>query len=62
MELKDHNNDSEPPKKVMKQAIAYATFLARLLRSDSGDEWYKIMGVSGNIPEKLIIDTVIFMP
>lgn len=62
MELKDHNNGSEPPEKVMKQAIAYASFLARLLRSDSGDEWYKIMGFSGNVPEKLIIDAVIVMP
>jgi len=62
MELKDHNTGSEPPKKVMKQAIAYAAFLARLLRSDSGDEWYKIMGFSGNVPGKLIIDTVIVMP
>ncbi|WP_436414824.1 hypothetical protein [Petrimonas sp.] len=62
MELKDDYSNSEPPKKAIKQAIAYATFLAQLLRSESGNTWYKIFGFSGDVPKKLIIDTAIVMP
>lgn len=62
MELKDEYKPSEPPEKVMKQAIAYATFIAHLLRSDCGDSWYNIFGFSGNVPNNLIIDTSIVMP
>ena len=62
MELKDENNNSEPPQKVMTQAVAYATFIARLLRSESGNKWYKLFGFSGDVPKELIIDTSIVMP
>jgi len=62
MELKDENTNSEPPQKVMKQAVAYATFIANLLRSESGNEWYKIFGFSGNVPEILTIDVATVMP
>lgn len=62
MELKDEYSSSEPPKNVIKQAIAYATFLARLLRSVSGNTWYKIFGFSGDVPRKLIIDAATVMP
>ncbi|MDX1828239.1 MAG: hypothetical protein R3342_01715 [Lutibacter sp.] len=62
MELKDEYNPSEPPEKVMSQAIAYATFIAHLLRSKSGKNWYNIFGFSGDVPETLIIDTSIVMP
>ena len=62
MELKDENTSKEPPQKAMEQAIAYSTFLARLLRSKSGNEWYKIFGFKGNIPKVLIIDATIVMP
>jgi hypothetical protein len=46
----------------MEQAIAYATFIARLLRSDSGKEWYKIFGFTKDIPAELTIDVAIVMP
>lgn len=62
MELKDENTNTEPAEKVMNQAIAYATFIAHLLRSESGNTWYNIFGFSGNVPERLIIDTSIVMP
>ncbi|MBR5434770.1 MAG: hypothetical protein IK117_10095 [Bacteroidales bacterium] len=45
-ELKDDNNPSEPQKDVMLQAMTYATFIAHLLRSESGKKWWKIFGFS----------------
>lgn len=62
MELKDENRGSEPIEKVMNQAVAYATFIANLLRSDSGNEWYKIFGFSGDVPKQLTIDVSTVMP
>ena len=40
IELKDENKLNEPQEVVMYQAISYATFLAKLLRSKSGKKWY----------------------
>jgi hypothetical protein len=62
MELKDENNPAEPPAKVMKQALAYATFLARLLNSESGEQWYKIYGFKGKMPRPITIHVVALMP
>lgn len=62
MELKDEYTKKEPPEKVMKQAVAYATFIANLLRSESGNNWYKLFGFSGNVPGILIIDVSTVMP
>jgi hypothetical protein len=62
MELKDEYSNSEPPQKVMNQAITYSTFIANLLRSKSGNDWYKIFGFSGNVPEVLSIDVSIVLP
>jgi hypothetical protein len=62
MELKDENKVAEPPAKVMKQAVAYAIFIARLLRSKSRNEWYKLFGFSGDVPADLTLDVTIVMP
>jgi hypothetical protein len=62
MELKDENKAAESPAKVMKQAVAYATFIAQLLRSKSGNEWYRLFGFNSNVPENLTIDVAIVMP
>jgi hypothetical protein len=62
MELKDENTAKEPPTKAMRQAVAYATFIASLLRSKSGNEWYKLFGFAKEVPDKLDIDVVIVMP
>ncbi len=62
MELKDEYSNSEPSQKVMNQAIAYATFIANLLRGKSGNNWYEIFGFSGNVPEVLTIDVSIVLP
>ena len=58
IEVKDENNSKEPPKDALKQAIQYAVFIRELLRSDCGDNWYKIFGFSGIIPNILTIRTV----
>ncbi|MGN0039198.1 MAG: hypothetical protein ACI36Y_08740 [Coriobacteriales bacterium] len=63
MELKDAFEPSEPPAKALKQAIAYATFIRELLRSDSGAEWWGIFGFgSDSVPESLDIRAVVVMP
>ncbi len=62
MELKDENKKSEPPKDVMKQAVAYTTFIHDLLRSDAGVTWWKLFGFSGKIPEPLELYATCVMP
>ena len=65
MELKDENKSSEPQRDVLLQAIKYATFLAYLLRSESGYAWYKILNPktkAESVPDKLKIDVVSVMP
>lgn len=65
IELKDENKNSEPQMYVMFQALAYATFVACLLRSDKGKEWWQILrnsDVAVEVPEDLHIDAVTLMP
>lgn len=62
MELKDENVKSEPPKDVIKQALVYTAFIRELLRSDSGNVWWKLFGFSGEIPKKLTLYAVCAMP
>lgn len=62
IELKDENKATEPQKDVMFQALIYATFIAKLLRSESGNKWYKIFGKGGEVPAKLHLDVVTLMP
>jgi len=62
MELKDENIEKENPKIAMKQAVTYAAFVAHLLRSESGNDWYKIFGFGKDVPKELTIDVAIVMP
>ena len=62
MELKDENAPKESPAKAILQGLAYATFITELLRSESGQEWWKIFGFSGKIPEQLELDVACVMP
>lgn len=62
MELKDENTNNEPPKDAMEQAIAYATFIRELLRSDARGKWWKLFGFRGNVPEPLELYAVCVMP
>lgn len=63
IELKKDALDSEQQAHIIRgQGLSYAVFLRELLRSESGQEWYKIFGYSGNIPDKLTIDVCIAAP
>ena len=62
IELKDENKLSEPQADVMKQALIYATFIAYLLRSESGNTWWNIFEESNNVPTNLHLDVVTLMP
>ena len=62
MELKDENTRKEPPKDAVKQAVAYATFIRRLLRSTSGHKWWRLFGFNSEIPERLVLFAACVMP
>ena len=66
IELKDENDDKEPQKVVMTQALTYATFVAYLLRSESGKDWWNIFRNNSktekNVPLHLDLDVVTLMP
>ncbi len=62
MELKDENTTKEPPKDAIKQALAYATFIRELLRSECGEDWWKIFGFGNKVPEKLVLFACCVMP
>lgn len=64
IELKDECLESEPPEKAIMQAIAYATFLQKLLRTPEAapEGWWSFFGFNGSIPARLKIRTVIAMP
>ena len=62
MELKDENNAKETPTKAILQGLAYATFIRELLRSKNGQDWWKIFGFSGKLPEQLELYVVCVMP
>jgi hypothetical protein len=72
IEVKDEKTVNETQADAMKQAIAYATFIAKLLRSKSGQNWWNFFMAhsvekpkleSGEVPnKKLNIDVVTAMP
>lgn len=66
IELKDKQDKKEPPEKVMYQAIAYATFIHELIRSNAADGigWYNLFldNKKRKIPDELVIKCVVAMP
>jgi hypothetical protein len=65
MEVKDEYRQGESQRTVIKQALAYATFIRELLRSDCGNDWWRIFMPSeskSSIPDKLILYVVCIMP
>ncbi|NMA75038.1 MAG: hypothetical protein GX963_12985 [Bacteroidales bacterium] len=62
IEVKDENNSKEPPEDALKQAVQYAVFIRELLRSECGNDWYKIFGFQGSIPQSLKIRVACAMP
>lgn len=61
MELKIKNGKRKP-EAAMKQAIAYATFIRELLRSDAGAAWWELFGFGGEVPEPLELYAACAMP
>lgn len=66
MEVKDQNIESESQSTTMEQALPYAVFVARLLRSESGQQWWDFFRNNNKdskpIPPHLDIDVVTIMP
>ena len=62
IELKDENKPNESQAMALQQSLVYATFLANLLRSDHGNDWWHIFGRSNEVPELLHLDAVTLMP
>jgi hypothetical protein len=62
IEVKDENKASEPPAKAIQQGLAYATFIQQLLRSKSGEMWWKLFGFNRKLPGKIQINVVCAMP
>lgn len=60
-EVKDQNEQNEPVDKVILQAVAYATFIANLLKSVEG--WWKLFGFSQTPTSKdIYVCTLMPMP
>jgi len=62
MELKDEITPKETPAKAIQQGLAYATFIRELLRSKSGETWWRIFGFNGSVPNKLELYVACVMP
>ena len=62
IELKDENKPNESQAMTLQQSLVYATFLANLLRSDCGNDWWHIFGRSKDVSNILHIDAVTLMP
>lgn len=62
LELKDENNKKEPPEATVKQALIYATFIRELLRSESGQDWWRLFGFGGKVPQNLNLYAACVMP
>ena len=62
MEVKDENVSKEPPAKAIQQGLAYAAFIIELLRSNSGEEWWKIFGFKGKPSKRIELYVVCVMP
>lgn len=62
MEVKDSDKD-ETQADALNQAIAYATFLAYLLRDEKcGNKWWNVFGKGKQVRPELYIDAVTIMP
>ncbi len=62
MEVKDENVSKEPPTKAILQALAYATFIRDLLKSGSGEQWWKLFGFNRKRPDRLDLGVACVMP
>ena len=64
IEVKDQHESKEPRQAAMKQAVAYAAFIWRLLRADEqlARKWWNMFGFGRDIPAQLTLFAVVAMP
>lgn len=62
MEVKDEYKKTELPELVIRQGLIYATFIRELLKSESGELWWKLFGFRKKMPQKLILNVACVMP
>jgi len=62
MEIKDENKHKDDPMKAIEQGLAYAVFIRELLRSASGETWWKLFGFKLSVPKKLKLSVACVMP
>lgn len=62
-ELKDqYSSNNETPTKVIKQAIAYATFLVELCKTSACDDFWKLCGFNGTAHGNETINVSVLLP
>ena len=62
IEVKDENKPGENIFDVLNQAVTYACFIHKLLRSESAKEWCELFGYSKPEGNPIIIDAIAAMP
>jgi len=62
LELKDEYKESEGPDKVINQAIAYATFIVELCKTEARDNFWKLCGFNRKPTREEVINVAILMP
>lgn len=65
MELKDSVTKGEEPKDIIRQAVAYACCIQKLLRSEQGKEWYTFFrgrNDTKDIPNPLVLFACVVVP
>ena len=58
-ELKDEYKRDEGPEKVMSQAIAYATFITELCKTDAADDFWNLCGIHDKNKQKTIYVSIL---
>lgn len=62
LELKAENNKPQASVDALKQAVAYATFIRELLRSESGAMWWRLFGFTREVPQNLVLHAACVLP
>ena len=58
-ELKDEYKPDEGPEKVMSQAIAYATFITELCKTQAADDFWNICGIHDTNKQKTLLVSIL---
>lgn len=62
IEVKDQNQSGETFDIAIKQVLTYAVFLRKLLRSEAGKDWKKVLGMKNQYKSNIEIEAVAAMP